>query len=198
MSCKDLYGSQLIQRLSNWQCSCIFSYMFYLFIIFSYMLYVYCQVFCFFITSCISVRIRNIDAVIITHSHADAIGGLWQNTFWCYLMDNEWTCDNRSSYFFSFYFSISILFKLEKTNKFVTEVSLFLFSPPSFQKKNHPGLDDLRDWTNNVQPCIPIYVAPRDFEVQLLLLLHHFQYSINLYWALFEIHLWLNTENCFS
>ncbi|KAB1218418.1 hypothetical protein CJ030_MR3G026298 [Morella rubra] len=45
--------------------------------------------------------IRNIDAVIITHSHADAIG----------------------------------------------------------------GLDDLRDWTNNVQPCIPIYVAPRDFEV---------------------------------
>lgn len=28
-----------------------------------------------------------------------------------------------------------------------------------------PGLDDLRDWTNNVQPYIPIYVAPRDFEV---------------------------------
>ncbi|KAF2323558.1 hypothetical protein GH714_036107 [Hevea brasiliensis] len=27
------------------------------------------------------------------------------------------------------------------------------------------GLDDLRDWTNNVQPCIPIYVAQRDFEV---------------------------------
>ncbi|CAN1218140.1 Putative hydrolase C777.06c, partial [Linum perenne] len=45
--------------------------------------------------------LRTIDAVIITHSHADAIG----------------------------------------------------------------GLDDLRDWTNNVQPCIPIYVAPRDFEV---------------------------------
>ncbi|CAN1218142.1 Putative hydrolase C777.06c [Linum perenne] len=44
--------------------------------------------------------LRTIDAVIITHSHADAIG----------------------------------------------------------------GLDDLRDWTNNVQPCIPIYVAPRDFE----------------------------------
>nr|CAN79104.1 hypothetical protein VITISV_006256 [Vitis vinifera] len=54
-----------------------------------------------FVTSCISVRIRTIDAVIITHSHADAIG----------------------------------------------------------------GLDDLRDWTNNVQPHIPIYVAPRDFEV---------------------------------
>ncbi|PNX95242.1 hydrolase-like protein [Trifolium pratense] len=49
----------------------------------------------------ISVRIRTIDAVIITHSHADAIG----------------------------------------------------------------GLDDLRDWTNNVQPSIPIYVAKRDFEV---------------------------------
>lgn len=45
--------------------------------------------------------IRTLDAVIITHSHADAIG----------------------------------------------------------------GLDDLRDWTNNVQPHIPIYVAPRDFEV---------------------------------
>lgn len=45
--------------------------------------------------------IRTIDAVIITHSHADAIG----------------------------------------------------------------GLDDLRDWTNNVQPYIPIYVAQRDFEV---------------------------------
>ncbi|CAL9115152.1 unnamed protein product [Musa textilis] len=45
--------------------------------------------------------LQNIDAVIITHSHADAIG----------------------------------------------------------------GLDDLRDWTNNVQPFIPIYVAQRDFEV---------------------------------
>uniref|UniRef100_A0A0A0LFS7 Metallo-beta-lactamase domain-containing protein n=1 Tax=Cucumis sativus TaxID=3659 RepID=A0A0A0LFS7_CUCSA len=46
-------------------------------------------------------EIRTIDAVIITHSHADAIG----------------------------------------------------------------GLDDLRDWTNNVQPSVPIYVAQRDFEV---------------------------------
>ncbi|KAK9101341.1 hypothetical protein Scep_024771 [Stephania cephalantha] len=46
-------------------------------------------------------KLRTIDAVIITHSHADAIG----------------------------------------------------------------GLDDLRDWTNNVQPYIPIYVAERDFEV---------------------------------
>lgn len=45
--------------------------------------------------------IRTIDAVVITHSHADAIG----------------------------------------------------------------GLDDLRDWTNNVQPSIPIYTAKRDFEV---------------------------------
>ncbi|KAM0938273.1 putative phosphoribosyl 1,2-cyclic phosphate phosphodiesterase [Dioscorea sansibarensis] len=45
--------------------------------------------------------LRNIDAVIITHSHADAIG----------------------------------------------------------------GLDDLRDWTNNVQSHIPIYVNNRDFEV---------------------------------
>ncbi|XP_059640956.1 putative hydrolase C777.06c isoform X1 [Cornus florida] len=45
--------------------------------------------------------IRKMDAVIITHSHADAIG----------------------------------------------------------------GLDDLRDWTNNVQSHIPIYVARRDFEV---------------------------------
>lgn len=45
--------------------------------------------------------LRTIDSVIITHSHADAIG----------------------------------------------------------------GLDDLRDWTNNIQPHIPIYVAKRDFEV---------------------------------
>ncbi|CAN6463059.1 unnamed protein product [Victoria cruziana] len=45
--------------------------------------------------------LRSIDAVIITHSHADAIG----------------------------------------------------------------GLDDLRDWTNNIQASIPIYVAKRDFEV---------------------------------
>ncbi|RWW78347.1 hypothetical protein BHE74_00013431 [Ensete ventricosum] len=50
--------------------------------------------------------LRNIDAVIITHSHADAIG-------------------------------------------VILDV----------------GLDDLRDWTNNVQPFIPIYVAQRDFEV---------------------------------
>ncbi|KAF9592616.1 hypothetical protein IFM89_016264 [Coptis chinensis] len=27
------------------------------------------------------------------------------------------------------------------------------------------GLDDLRDWTNNVHPSIPIYVANRDFQV---------------------------------
>ncbi|KAG2643049.1 putative hydrolase C777.06c [Panicum virgatum] len=45
--------------------------------------------------------LRTVDAVIITHSHADAIG----------------------------------------------------------------GLDCLRDWTNNVQPSIPIYVAERDYEV---------------------------------
>lgn len=30
---------------------------------------------------------------------------------------------------------------------------------------SYSGLDDLRDWTNNVQPSIPIYVAMRDFEV---------------------------------
>ncbi|XP_054783030.1 putative hydrolase C777.06c [Prosopis cineraria] len=48
-----------------------------------------------------TLGLRTLDAVIITHSHADAIG----------------------------------------------------------------GLDDLRDWTNNVQPSIPIYVAERDFEV---------------------------------
>lgn len=48
-----------------------------------------------------ALGIRELDAVVITHSHADAIG----------------------------------------------------------------GLDDLRDWTNNVQPHIPIYVAQRDFEV---------------------------------
>uniref|UniRef100_A0ACD5Y2N5 Uncharacterized protein n=1 Tax=Avena sativa TaxID=4498 RepID=A0ACD5Y2N5_AVESA len=52
--------------------------------------------------------LREIDAVIITHSHADAIG----------------------------------------------------------------GLDCLRDWTNNVQPSIPIYVAQRDFEV--MKMTHHY------------------------
>ncbi|RZC51863.1 hypothetical protein C5167_020285 [Papaver somniferum] len=52
-------------------------------------------------TETVNYWLRTIDAVIITHSHADAIG----------------------------------------------------------------GLDDLRDWTNNVQPSIPIYVANRDFEV---------------------------------
>lgn len=31
------------------------------------------------------------------------------------------------------------------------------------------GLDDLRDWTNIVQPHIPIYVARRDFEVHFIL-----------------------------
>ncbi|XP_048608949.1 putative hydrolase C777.06c [Brassica napus] len=46
-------------------------------------------------------NLRTLDAVVITHSHADAIG----------------------------------------------------------------GPDDLRDWTNNVQPHIPIYTATRDFEV---------------------------------
>lgn len=35
---------------------------------------------------------------------------------------------------------------------------------------SYSGLDDLRDWTNNVQSHIPIYVAQRDFEVQILLL----------------------------
>ncbi|KAG5537892.1 hypothetical protein RHGRI_025102 [Rhododendron griersonianum] len=62
--------------------------------------------------------IRTIDAVIITHSHADAIG----------------------------------------------------------------GLDDLRDWTNNVQPHIPIYVARRDFEVHFIILpfFHHLFANIHL------------------
>ncbi|KAJ8752304.1 hypothetical protein K2173_003940 [Erythroxylum novogranatense] len=27
------------------------------------------------------------------------------------------------------------------------------------------GLDDLHDWTNNVQPSIPIYGTERDFEI---------------------------------
>lgn len=30
------------------------------------------------------------------------------------------------------------------------------------------GLDDLRDWTNNVQPHIPIYVGLRDLTVGFL------------------------------
>ncbi|KAB2061086.1 hypothetical protein ES319_A10G062900v1 [Gossypium barbadense] len=34
-----------------------------------------------------------------------------------------------------------------------------------FNGFQNSGLDDLRDWTNNVQPNISIYVAERDFEV---------------------------------
>ncbi|RWR78089.1 putative hydrolase isoform X1 [Cinnamomum micranthum f. kanehirae] len=71
--------------------------------------------------------VREIDAVIITHSHADAIGGFRQ--------------------------------------------TMPFLLPPSFSLlviKDDSAtccLDDLRDWTNNVQPCIPIYTAKRDFEV---------------------------------
>ncbi|RYR40391.1 hypothetical protein Ahy_A09g046146 isoform A [Arachis hypogaea] len=65
--------------------------------------------------------IRTLDAVIITHSHADAIG----------------------------------------------------------------GLDDLRDWTNNVQPHIPIYVAKRDFEL-----------AFNL--SLLTIQVYISSLNAFS
>lgn len=39
------------------------------------------------------------------------------------------------------------------------------------------GLDDLRDWTNNVQPHIPIYVAQRDFEV--CMESHLYSYFVN-------------------
>jgi hypothetical protein len=55
-----------------------------------------------------------------------------------------------------------MLFVLDKDNW--DEVSSFFFF---FFIKIHTltGLDDLRDWTNNVQPYIPIYVAERDFEV---------------------------------
>lgn len=42
------------------------------------------------------------------------------------------------------------------------------------------GLDDLRDWTNNVQPYIPIYVAERDFEVWL----NSMHLCINVFWFL--------------
>ncbi|GKV00856.1 hypothetical protein SLEP1_g13471 [Rubroshorea leprosula] len=48
-----------------------------------------------------------------------------------------------------------------------SRIEVFMFCPP-------PGLDNLHDWTNNVQPYFPIYVARRDFEFQgpvLLLLL---------------------------
>jgi hypothetical protein len=47
---------------------------------------------------------------------------------------------------------------------------MFLFIL-SLKKKNKEdnvcgaGLDCLRDWTNNVQSSIPIYVAERDYEV---------------------------------
>lgn len=33
------------------------------------------------------------------------------------------------------------------------------------KSQSFSGLDDLRDWTNNVQPSVPIYTAERDFEV---------------------------------
>uniref|UniRef100_A0A0E0M0D9 Metallo-beta-lactamase domain-containing protein n=1 Tax=Oryza punctata TaxID=4537 RepID=A0A0E0M0D9_ORYPU len=77
-------------------------------------------------------KLRTIDAVIITHSHADAIGA---SNFIC--IDFETTHHAR--------------FALELSER----------SKNSFGT----GLDCLRDWTNNVQPIIPIYAAERDYEV---------------------------------
>lgn len=53
------------------------------------------------------------------------------------------------------------------------------------------GLDCLRDWTNNVQSSIPIYVAERDYEVGSLLL------PTPSYWSLLRMktrpNLWIIT-----
>lgn len=50
--------------------------------------------------------------------------------------------------------------------RFYMLFEIFLISENFFDLL-HAGLDDLRDWTNNVQPHIPIYVAQRDFEVRI-------------------------------
>jgi glyoxylase-like metal-dependent hydrolase (beta-lactamase superfamily II) len=77
--------------------------------------------------------------VIITHSHADAIGGLQ------ILLLKQAT--------------LLILIETTHHARFALELSK--------RNKNSfgTGLDCLRDWTNNVQPTIPIYVAERDYEV---------------------------------
>uniref|UniRef100_A0A0E0B216 Metallo-beta-lactamase domain-containing protein n=1 Tax=Oryza glumipatula TaxID=40148 RepID=A0A0E0B216_9ORYZ len=84
-------------------------------------------------------KLRTIDAVIITHSHADAIGGLQ------ILLLKQAT--------------LLILIETTHHARFALELSK--------RNKNSfgTGLDCLRDWTNNVQPTIPIYVAERDYEV---------------------------------
>lgn len=90
----------------------------------------------------IFIRVRNLDAVIITHSHADAIGG------------------SDMSFFQYFHYMM---------NKFVITCFTWFKWNEALWFVSCLGLDDLRDWTNNVQPSIPIYVAMRDFEVQLIL-----------------------------
>lgn len=93
------------------------------------------------------VRLRTLDAVVITHSHADAIGGLW-----------NWQVKSWPSIIFLFhvFFTCKVMFCLLNWSLLL---HWFVFCSP--------GLDDLRDWTNNVQPHIPIYTAMRDLEVYL-------------------------------
>ncbi|KAI5659320.1 hypothetical protein M9H77_28113 [Catharanthus roseus] len=61
-----------------------------------------------------------------------------------------------------------ICYILIDAGKFFYHSALKWFSYFRLQAQNfdcYSGLDDLRDWTNNVQPNFPIYVAKRDFEV---------------------------------
>lgn len=100
------------------------------------------------IPSCVFlVRLRTLDAVIITHSHADAIGGLW-----------NWLVKSCPSIILLFHvFSPVKSCVVSLIESLLLHCFLFCY----------PGLDDLRDWTNNVQPHIPIYTAMRDLEVYL-------------------------------
>lgn len=69
-----------------------------------------------------------------------------------------------------------MLLEVSETNKLNLAPSIFFLYPVKSYDIEvfcfifvfcSPGLDDLRDWTNNVQPHIPIYTAMRDFEVYL-------------------------------
>lgn len=71
---------------------------------------------------------------------------------------------------------ILMLMQLEVSGMITSDLTCIMKSSISMSLDNitrlvcFSGLDDLRDWTNNVQPSVPIYTAERDFEVLVLFL----------------------------
>lgn len=89
----------------------------------------------------------------------------YYHPFSCWCNWRSLLCDSLRYHIYDFVFFIFNLFirTFSFSNKillcsFEIHLNIILCS----------GLDDLRDWTNNVQRNIPIYVANRDFEVQTL------------------------------